>query len=160
MKENENINVIHVTEKRSFLNKAKNKMNNIRDTYKEKMIDTGLSQKLEEEIDKQAKRKKKAIKIAGTVATIALIFVPADGPFGELATFFATPALCALTDVCAELKKKALITGKRGFEKAVLKVDGANKNIKGFDLENKESFIKDFKDLKNKLDDFEKTRSM
>jgi hypothetical protein len=122
------------------------------------MIDTGLSQKLEEEIDKQAERKKKAIKIAGTVATIALIFVPADGPFGEMATFFATPALCALTDVCADLKKKALITGKRGFEKSVLKVDGTNENVTGFDLDNKESFIKSFKDLKDKTDNF--SRSM
>ncbi len=158
MKENENTNIIHVTEKRNFVDKAKNKMNDIRDTYKEKMIDTGLSQKLEEEIDKHAKRQKTAIKVAGTVATIALIFVPADGPFGELATFFATPALCALTDVCADLKKKALITGKRSFEKSVLKIDGSNENVTGFDLDNKESFIKSFEDLKDNIDNF--SRSM
>lgn len=159
MNNNDNTNILHVTEKRSFVDKSKRKMEKIRQGYKEKMIDTGRSQKLEEQIDKQAKRTKKAIKVAGTISTIVLIFIPADGPFGEMATFFATPALCALVDVCADLKKKALITGKRGFEKHILNVDGSNEKVTGFDLNNKESFIKDFKDLKNKVSDFENARS-
>ena len=148
----ENANVIKVTEGRNFVNKAKEKMNNVRQLYKEKMIDTGKSQDLEEKIEKNAELLKKKIRIAGTLATVALIFVPADGPFGEMATFFATPALCALVDVCADLRKKALISGKRGIEKYVLKVDGSNEKIEGFDINNNTAFIKDFKDLKKAAD--------
>lgn len=157
MKENENTTVIHVTEKRSFVQKAQNKMEEVRQTYKEKMIDTGKSQDLERRIDEEAKRKKKVIKTVGTVATIVLIFVPADGPIGEMCTFFATPALCALTDVCAEMKKKALITGKREFEKNVLKVDGSNQNVTGFDLSDKNGLVRDFSDLKNKADELKRS---
>lgn len=154
----DNMNILHVTEDRDFVARAKDRMEEIRQGYKENMIDNGKSQKLEEMIDKQAKRKKKAIKIAGPIATVALIFIPADGPFAELATFFATPALCALVDTCTDLKKKALISGKRGFEKHVLNVDGANEKVTGFDLNDKKSFINDFKDLNKKIDDFQRNK--
>ena len=151
-------NIIHLVEDRNFVEKAKQKTEDIRKTYKEKMIDTGKSQKLEELLEKDAERTKKIIRVAGTAATVALIFIPADGPFGEIATLLATPALCALVDVCADIRKKALITGKREFEKHVLNVDGSNEKIEGFNLDNKESFIKDFKDLKEGIDNVNKVR--
>ena len=160
MKDNEKTNVIHVTEDRSFVDKAKENMENIRQTYKEKMIDTGRSQELERMIDEDAERKKKVIKVVGTAATIALIFIPADGPFGEIATFFATPGLCLLTDLCADMKKKALITGKRSFEKSVLKVDGSNKDISGYDLSNPSEIIGDFESLKESMENIDRARSM
>ena len=156
----DNSNIIRLVEDRHFVDKAKQKMEEIRKNYKEKMIDTGKSQELEEKIEMDAERTKKIIRGAGTAATIALIFIPADGPFGEMATLLATPALCGLVDVCADLKKKALVTGKRGIEKYVLNVDGSNEKVKGFDIENKESFIKDFKDLKQSLDSVNDMRRM
>ena len=148
----ENVNIIKLNESRDFVEKAKEKMENIRQLYKEKMIDTGKSQELEEQIEKEAEATKKMVRVAGTIATVALIFVPADGPFGEIATLVATPALCALVDVCADIRKKTIITGKRSIEKYVLNVDGSNEKIEAFNLNNKEAFIKDFKELKKAVD--------
>ena len=135
-----------VVEERSTVNKIKGFFNrfsldNIRKEYKEKMIDTGKSQRVEEFIDEKAELAKKQIRIMGTLATVALIAVPADGPFGELCTAFATPGLCALVDVAADIEKKLLITGKRAVEKYILKVD-AGGTIKAYDLTN-DDLIKD-----------------
>lgn len=151
-----NMNVLQVDENRDFINKAKEKMNieKIRNDYKEKYIDTGKSQEFEARLEEDAKRKKKIIKIAGTAATIALIFIPADGPFGELCTILATPALCALVDVSTDIKKKLAITGKRAAEKYILHVDGSNKNVKGYSLDKKD-IIEDFTNLKSSLDNLE-----
>lgn len=156
MKNNSDMSVIQVNEDRSFINKAKKAMNieKIRKDYKEKFIDTGKSQEFEAMLEKDAKAKKKVIKVVGTAATIALIFVPADGPFGELCTLLATPALCALVDISTEIKKKAAISGKRAAEKYVLHVDGSNKDVKGFSLDKKE-LIDDFTSLKKAVNDFE-----
>ena len=161
----EKTNIIHVVEDREFVNRAKRRNNEIRENkiniekvrqmYKEKMIDTGKAQELEEKIEKEAKTTKKVIKVAGTLATVALIFIPADGPFGEIATALATPSLCALVDILAEIKKKALITGKRKIEKHILHVDGENKKISGFDLNNGQEIIKEFKEMKKALDNVE-----
>lgn len=87
--------------------------------YYKKFIETGKAAKFEEGVEKRAKFEKKAIVVAGTVATIALVFCPADGPFGELCTVLATPALCKLVDVCAELEKKVTLKWKRFAEKAM-----------------------------------------
>ena len=103
---------------------------------------------------KEAKKKKKIIKVVGGVATVALIFIPADGPFGELCTILATPALCALVDVSAELQKKVSITEKRAVEKYLLHVDGTNKEVTGLSLD-KDELTKDFTNLKNAVDEFE-----
>lgn len=151
-----NMNVLQVDENRDFINKAKEKMNieKIRNDYKEKYIDTGKSQEFEARLEEDAKRKKKIIKIAGTAATIALIFIPADGPFGELCTILATPALCALVDVSTDIKKKLAITGKRAAEKYILHVDGSNQNVKGYSLDKKD-IIEDFTNLKSSLDNLE-----
>ena len=139
----ENISVMHTTENRNFIEKAKAKMEQIRASYKEKMIDTGKSADLERKIDAQAKTTKKVIKVAGTAATVLLTICPADGPFGEICTALATPGLCALVDLAADMKKKALITGKRGVEKHILHVqgkEGQDPNIIGYDLTSKEFY--------------------
>lgn len=148
-----NQNVFYAVEDRSFVDKAKKKLNmeNIRKEYKEKMIDTGKAQQLEEEIEKKAKRTKRTIRVLGTIATVVLIFVPADGPFGEICTALATPGLCALVDIATDIKKKALITGKRGIEKGILHVDGSSDKVKGYDFNSQEEIIGDFKDLKDKI---------
>lgn len=143
-------NVMVMPEERNFIKKAKEKMAMLRANYQEKFIDTGKSQELEAKIEAQAERKKKAIKIAGTIATAVLVFVPADGPFGEIATALATPGLCALVDIVTDIKKKLLITGKRGIEKSLLRVDGANENVSAYDLTNGEIV----EDMKEALKDF------
>lgn len=157
-------NVIISQEDRSFINKAKKFMNdkkqyveNIRREYKEKYVDTGKSKEFEKKIEEDAKMKKKVIKIAGTIATVALIFCPVDGPFGEICSALATPGLCALVDVATDIKKKALITGKRGVEKHLLKVDGSNGDIKGYNLENGE-IVEDFKKMVGMANDFSRLR--
>ena len=151
-----NMSVIQVNEERGFVDKAKKAMSleHIREEYKKKYIDTGKAQEIETKIDEKAKKKKKVIKIAGTVATVALIFIPADGPFGELCTVLATPALCALVDVSADIQKKMQITGKRAVEKYVLHVDGTNKNVTGLSLD-KDELVKDFTNLKEAVNDLE-----
>lgn len=131
-------NVMMVQEDRKFIEKAKAKVAMIRQQYQEKFIDTGKSQEFEAKIEAHAERKKKAIKIAGTIATVVLMFCPADGVFGEIATALATPGLCALVDITTDIRKKALITGKRGLEKSLLKVDGSNQMVSAYDLTNGE----------------------
>ena len=154
--ENNDMSVIQVNEERGLIDKAKKAMGleHIREEYKKKYIDTGKAQKIEAKIDEKAKKKKKIIKVVGGVATVALVFIPADGPFGELCTVLATPALCALVDVSADIKKKALITEKRAVEKYFLHVDGTNKDVKGFSLDRKE-LTEDFTKLKEAVNDLE-----
>lgn len=137
-------NVIVVEEDRNFIQKAKMKIENLRKKYQEEYVDTGKSQELERKIERDAEKSKKAIKIIGTIATLILAICPADGPVGEIASALATPGLCALVDVAANIKKKALITGKRGIEKHFLKVDGSDGNIASYDLTSGE-IIEDFK---------------
>lgn len=140
---------------RMFYEKMNGRVENIQNSYKENFIDTGISYEIEEKIDKDAKRTKKLIKVAGSVATVALLFCPADGPFGEMATLLATPSFCALVDVAADLKKKSLITGKRAVEKYFLNCDGSNSNVTGFNFSNGE-FIEDFKEFAKKIEEVQK----
>ena len=153
--ENNDMSVIQVNEERGLIDKAKKAMSleHIREEYKKKYIDTGKAQEIEAKIDEKAKKKKKIIKVVGGAATVALIFIPADGPFGELCTILATPALCALVDVSAELQKKVSITEKRAVEKYLLHVDGTNKEVTGLSLD-KDELTKDFTNLKNAVDEF------
>ena len=116
-------------------------IDNIREEYKEKVVDTGKSKRIEEVIEEKAEKAKKQIRVLGTLATVALIVIPADGPFGELCTALATPGLCALVDLAANIEKKLLITGKRGIEKSLLKVD-AEGTIEAYDL-TKDDLVKD-----------------
>ena len=157
-----NANAIVSEEKRDFIYKARmfyekmnGKVENIQNSYKENIVDTGISSDIEEKIEKDAKRTKKLVKVAGSIATVVLLFCPADGPFGEIATLFATPAFCALVDVAADLKKKSLITGKRAVEKYFLNCDGTNPNVTGFNFDNGE-FIDDFKEFVKNLDEVQK----
>ena len=135
--------------------KFNEKVEEIQSSYQENFINTGIASEIEDKIDKDAKRTKKIVKFAGSVATVVLLFCPADGPFGEIATLFATPAFCALIDTAAELKKKALITGKRSVEKYLLHCDGTNPNVSGFNIENGE-FVEDFKEFAKNLEEVQK----
>ncbi len=101
--------------------------------YKEKIIDSGISQKYEAGIDTTAKAIKGVIKVVGVTATIILIICPADGPFGELLTALATPGLCALVDKIVDMYKNAAIGAKRTGEKFIgFEGQGNNPNVTGY----------------------------
>ena len=140
---------------RAFYEKLNGKVAETRQSYQENFVDTGYSQEIEEKIEQDAENTKKAVKVAGTAATIALMFCPADGPFGEIATLLATPAFCELVNVAADIKKKSIITQKRAFEKYFMKADGKNPNVSGYDLTNNE-IIDDLTAFANNLDGFTK----
>lgn len=144
------MDTVVVNEKRSFIDK-------IRAKYQEKVVDTGGSLKIEEQIEKQAEMTKKTIAVAGTIATIVLLICPADGPVGEICTALATPALIKLVDVVAEIKKKALISGKRSFEKNIMKVS-TNGTSKSYDLiNNPNEAVADAQELKDSIDELVQT---
>ena len=140
---------------RMFYEKMNGKVSEVQNSYKENFVDTGISSEIEEKIEKDAKRTKKLIKVAGGIATVALLFCPADGPFGEMLTLLATPSFCKLVDIAADIKKKSLITGKRSIEKYFLNCDGSNPNVTGYNLENGE-FVDNFKEFVKNLDEVQK----
>lgn len=140
---------------RMFYEKMNGKVGEVQNSYKENFVDTGISSEIEEKIEKDAKRTKKLIKVAGGIATVALLFCPADGPFGEMLTLLATPSFCKLVDIAADIKKKSLITGKRSIEKYFLNCDGSNPNVTGYNLENGE-FVDNFKEFVKNLDEVQK----
>jgi hypothetical protein len=118
-----------------------------RSWYKEKFIDTGKSSDFEEKLDEKIKREKRIVKIAGTIATIVLIFVPADGPIGELCTAAATPLLVKLVDLKGKIQKGVILNGKRELEAQFIKADGRNEKIDAPKVS-----ITDFKDMKSIID--------
>jgi len=141
-------NTIVLSEERSTIDKFKN-------WYKEKLIATGKTKNFEEKLDKSLKLEKNFIKIAGTVATIVLIFCPADGPVGEICTALATPLLAKLVDLKEKIVKSVVIGGKRKLEGTFIGADGSSKNIEvpEFDLN---KLPNDFNNLKNTIEEFEK----
>ena len=126
----------------------------IKSWYKEKMIDTGKAKDLEKKIDNEAKIAKTAIGVIGAVATVILMICPVDGPFGEVCSALATPALIGLVSLAADLKKKALIGAKRfGEEKMGFGADGINPDVeKGY--EKMEDLVKDAKGVKENLEKY------
>lgn len=111
-----------VEEKRSIIDRFKN-------WYKTKVIDTGLSAKAEEFVDFATKIEKGFISVVGTVATVALMFCPADGPFGEICSALATPALVKLADLKGKAMKKILVGGKRKLEGTFIGEDGHSEKV-------------------------------
>lgn len=138
--------IIITKENRSVIDKFKS-------WYKEKIIDTGRAANFEKRVDSNAKAIKTIIKVAGTVATVALIFCPADGPFGEICTALATPALCALVDKVADIQKNLTIGAKRQGEKIMgFEGQGINPEVQGY--ENLNDIVKDAKILKENIDTY------
>ena len=138
--------IIIANEKRSVIDRFKS-------WYKEKILDTGKSQKFEKEVDRTTKWIKGGVKLVGTAATVALVFCPADGPFGEICTALATPALCALVDKIADIRKSLTIAAKRkGEELLGFGNQGVNPDIEGY--KNLADIVTDAKDLKSKIDTY------
>ena len=129
----EKTNVIAIPEKRETVDRIKNNtgnfMDKLRDTYQEKVIDSGLSDKLDKFIDTKAKVESVAIGALGTIATIGLAICPADGPIGEACTAILTPGLLALVNLSKKIENKGLATTKNFVEKKILQIDKENDNV-------------------------------
>ena len=119
----------------------------LRNWYKEKLIDTGKAQNFEEKLDKQLAFEKKAIVVAGSVATVILALCPADGPVGEICAALATPLLPKLVDLKGKIIKEAVIGGKRKLEANFIKSDGSSEKVEipEFNLSNLTGDITNFK---------------
>lgn len=138
--------IIITKENRSLIDKFKN-------WYKERIIDTGVSAKFEKNVDNTTKIAKTTIKVVGTTATIILIFCPADGPFGEICTALATPALCTLVDKIADIRKNITIAAKRQGEKILgFEGQGVNPEVQGYNYLT--DIVKDAKELKGNIDTY------
>jgi hypothetical protein len=122
-------NMIVVPEERQTVEKIKGKKNKIQQAYQEKVVDTGISDKVDKGIDTVAKVEQVGIGVIGGVATVALAICPADGPVGEACTLLATPALIGAVQLKADIEKKVYHTVKGAFEKKVMQVDKENDNV-------------------------------
>lgn len=99
--------------------------------YDKKFIETGKSASFEEKIDKGIDIATKTVYVAGSIATVVLIFCPADGPFGELCTIAATPVLAKLVEESGKLLKKVVIKDvKRDLiEGTIVQKDGSSQSV-------------------------------
>lgn len=135
------------------LEEPRSVVDKFRNWYKEKVIDTGRAATTEEAIDRNIEIEKKVVKVAGTIATIVLLFCPADGPVGEICTALATPLLVKLVELKGDLTKKILIGGKRKFEADFIKEDGSSSKIEVPEF-NLEEITKDFVEVKQSTEAF------
>lgn len=143
-----NTNVLATQENRGFIEKSKEKMEILRQKYKEKFVDTGKSVAIENTTDDAVKAIQAAVGVVGGIATVVMTLCPVDGPVGEIVTALATPALMALVPVALKVREKVFITGKRIIEKYILKVDPntyEGSKVSGYNLEDGE-IVKDFEE--------------
>jgi hypothetical protein len=103
--------VIVKPEKRGPLTKMKQ-------WYYKHIIQSGISAKWEQGIDFNYKLMQNVVGIAGTVASVALLFVP-GGQLAAALTILATPALMGLVKLEKDLERRTLITLKRKAEEAM-----------------------------------------
>lgn len=99
--------------------------------YNKKLIETGKTASFEEKFDKGIDIATKTVYVAGSIATVVLIFCPADGPFGELCTLVATPVLAKLVEEGGRLLKKVVIKDvKRDLiEGTIVQKDGSSESV-------------------------------
>ena len=106
--------IIAIPENRDTINKMKN--------FKFKSIS-------EEQFDNKIDVIKNIVKIAGVVATVVLVVVPVDGPFGELATALATPVLVKAVESMREPLKSLVVKKENRINAAIIDENGNNKPI-------------------------------
>lgn len=143
--------IIIKPEKRSTIDKFKQ-------WYYKKFIQTGKAAKFEEFIDKKTKFEKTAIKVIGTVTTIALLFCPADGVFGEICSILASKGLLVLVDVLSNLERKVSIKLKRAAEEAMgFGKEGQSEKVQVENLTPQE-VVNDAKIIKDEIEKIENGR--
>lgn len=119
---------IAIQEKRSIVDKFKS-------WYKEKMIDTGTSARIEEGTVSAVDLAADAMKIYTVVAGVAVAIIPI-AVSGGTAAAFSVPlgGLIATTgpmlmELCKNFGTKVYIKGKRATEALIIGEDGASKNV-------------------------------
>ena len=115
-------NTIVVSEDRNVTNKFRN-------WYKKKIIDTGISQKMEEGLISYHKAEEKLVNVFGKVVTVVLTIWPADGTLGEVLSILANPIISKGVALKNKVSDNAFIAAKRNFEANFIKADGSSKNI-------------------------------
>jgi len=123
--------------------------------YNKKLIETGKSASFEEKFDKGIDIATKTVYVAGSIATVVLIFCPADGPFGELCTIAATPVLAKLVEEGGKLLKKVVIKDvKRDLiEGTIVQKDGSSQSVIIPDA----NIVEDAKVMANDINSFKDT---
>ncbi|MDD2378144.1 MAG: hypothetical protein PHD10_05135 [Bacilli bacterium] len=124
--------------------------------YEKKFIETGKSKDFEEKFDQAINVATQSVVVAGSAATVALIFCPVDGPFGELCTIAATPVLAKLVEECGKLLKKVVIKDiKRDLiEGTIVQKDGSSESViipDGNIVEDAKNISKDLNEFKDTL---------
>lgn len=104
-------------------------IDNLKNWYKEKIIDTGISAKFEDAVNIWSKIDAGIVAVAGTVATIALTICPLDGPLGEICSALATPGLTALANIKGKVVKNAVVGVKRKIEGTFIGETGQSEKI-------------------------------
>ena len=102
--------------------------------YYKHIIQSGLSAKWEQGIDFNYKLMQNVVGIAGTVASVALLFVP-GGQLAAALTILATPALMGLVKLEKDLERRTLITLKRKAEEAMgFEKEGQSEKVTDADI--------------------------
>ena len=140
-------NTIVVSEKR-------NVVDGFRNWYKEKIIDTGVSQKFEEGLVGIHRVQEKMVNVVGSVATVIFAVYPEEGPLGEAITIIATPLVKKGLEFKNKIQEKGIITAKRKFEVNFIKADGSSEKVFLPDLK-LEEIVKESKDLMTMIPELE-----
>lgn len=125
--------------------------------YNKKFVETGKSASFEEKFDKGIKIATNTVVAVGGIATVVLLFCPADGPFGELCTLLATPVLAKLVEQGGKLLKKVVIKDvKRDLiEGTIVQKDGSSESVVIPDG----NIVEDAKVMANDINSFKDTIS-
>ena len=133
-----------VKEERNIVDKFKS-------WYKEKMIDTNASAKLEEGFSMAMKFSKGYNKIIGKIGTVVLTFIPDAAIFAPI-----VEPICKVKQALLDVEENLVLKGKRMIEAKFIGVDGSSEKVvlPDFDLkqigEDVKSTINEVKDVVEK----------
>lgn len=149
MNNDEKKQILAVSISRDDLNNIVNQFNGIKKQAAEKLVqglEYASSDDFEKNLNLNIKKMKKTVKVVGTIATIALIFCPSDGPIGEIAAFLATSGFVHSVDKIGNSIKNAYKAGKNLYV-ASIKSDGSTRLSRIAD----KNIVKNVSNLKSEL---------
>ena len=139
-------------------NVSRNELTGMKKFFAEKLtqgLDYATTDEFEKGLEKNVKKMKKTVKVLGTVATVALLFCPADGPFGEIASIVATSGFAIAVDKLGDNLKDAYKAGKRIYVGSI-KQNGEMQVSSIADdntVENAKEFGNGLKNIKDSIND-------
>ena len=125
----DNKQVVAVPVSRNELNSIVNQFNGIKKTISEKItqgLEYASTDEFDQKIDQNVEKFKKTVKIVGTIATLALFVLPADGPIGEIASILATSTFVRSADQLADGIKDMYKSGKKLYVGSIKQNGGLN----------------------------------